>query len=800
MSADAERWRRVREILGEALERDPAEQASFVERASGQDESLRREVEELLAADLRAGEFLDTPAALAAAPLLSEEGSAQPPRAVGPYRILKLLGQGGMGVVYLAERADGQFEQRVALKLLRTGLTEGSPASRFLRERQILARLHHPGIARLLGGGITPEGTPYFALEYVEGRPLGHYCEQEALGLAARLTLFLQVCDAVDYLHRNLVVHRDLKPSNILVTAAGEPRLLDFGIAKLLEEGEAGATRTVTRMMTPEYAAPEQIRGEDVTTVTDVFTLGAILYELLSGERPFRHRSGQLETLERAILEEDPPPPSQAQGPGAALPDGGAELRSRRLRGDLDAIVMKALRKEPDRRYPSVEALAGDVRRHLQGLPVGARGDARGYRLGRFLRRHRLAMAASALVLLALTGGLLGTAWQARRAESARQEAERQRERAERRVADVRRLVGSLLFDFHDAIADLPGSATARRLVVSRALEYLDGLAQEAGDDAALQGELATAYDRVGDVSLRSGDPQEAEQSHTRAYQIRRRLAARDPADAGVRLAVALSLRELGDGRYLAGDAAGAVARYREAARAVEALGAERPDDLAVERERAELQGRLCERLPAAGDLPGAVESCRLRTTLVEAALVRAPADAALRTALAVSTARLAEALRLTGRLADAEAARADAERRARDLAPVDAAGDPHLGSWVLRPKAGPRYSPFTRIRVEWLGRALRFSYLDDAGRLIMTFASAGDGRPAGILGPDGVRRGSITIRRLDERHAESWGEGLPYVYERSTVSADGKTWTSEARMKNPLGQEYTDVDVWDKR
>jgi serine/threonine-protein kinase len=273
----------------------------------------------------------------------------------------------------------------------------------FLLERSILARLQHPGIARLLDGGITSEGVPYFALEHIEGRSLMRYCEEESLGTEERIRLLVKVCDAVHYAHRNLVVHRDLKPSNILVLADGEPKLLDFGIAKLLEA--QGGDAPATRVMTPEYAAPEQVRGEVVTTATDVYALGLLLYELLTGERPFARRASTPATLVRAILEEDPIPPSRVPTP-----------RSRSLRGDLDAIAMKALRKEPDRRYPSAEALAEDLRRYLGGLPVVARGDARGYRLRKFLRRHLWGVSAAAAVLIVLVGGITATAWQAREA------------------------------------------------------------------------------------------------------------------------------------------------------------------------------------------------------------------------------------------------------------------------------------------------------------------------------------------------------------------------------------------------
>ena len=502
MSDPGARWQRVKAILDGALERPPAEQRAFVEEAAAGDETLR-DVLDLLAADARAGGLLDGEAAAAASALVdSDEAEAEPPpRSAGPYRLLRLLGEGGMGAVYLGERADGQFEQRVAVKLLHRELNERGLRGRFLRERQILARLEHPGIARLLDGGITPEGIPYFALEYVEGRPLVRHCREDGLGVEARLELFLKICDAVGYAHRNLVVHRDLKPSNILVTPAGEPRLLDFGIAKLLEDHDAeSTTRTLTRVLTPEYAAPEQIRGEAVTTATDVYALGVLLYELLAGERPFAPRRGSLGALERALLDEDPVPPSAAAGA-----DGP------RLRGDLDAIVMKALRREPARRYPTVEGLADDVRNHLDGRPVAARGDARGYRLGKFLRRHRVAMAAAALVVLALAAGVLGTAWQAGKV---RREAQR--------TAEVQRFLLSLFR------ASAPNEARGHPLSARELLDRGARRAAELNADPELQARVSSL---VGTLYTQLGEYEAAEPLLKQALELRTRVpAANQPA------------------------------------------------------------------------------------------------------------------------------------------------------------------------------------------------------------------------------------------------------------------------------
>jgi tetratricopeptide (TPR) repeat protein len=329
-----------------------------------------------------------------------------------------------MGVVYLAERMDGQFDQRVAIKLLKRGVSGMDAERRFLQERQILARLQHPGIARLLDGGVTADGSPFFVMERVEGIPITEFCDTRRLGVEQRLRVFLTVCEAVQYAHRSLVVHRDLKPSNILLDAGGRVKLLDFGIAKLLAQGSEGAPagRTALRVMTPEYAAPEQVRGEAVTTATDVYSLGVLLYELLTGERPYGVARGSAGELERAILEQEPARPSdrvKTASPGVVGKD-----RRRRLRGDLDRIVLRALQKDPERRYPSAEALANDIHRHLEGLPVSARGDGVTYRLSKFLRRHRVVMSAAAVVVLSLVGGLVAATVQARRAQREARKAE----------------------------------------------------------------------------------------------------------------------------------------------------------------------------------------------------------------------------------------------------------------------------------------------------------------------------------------------------------------------------------------
>ncbi len=407
---DPERWARVERLLDAALDLPAAERPAFLQRECPDDPALRAEVLEILEAGEEPAPLLDRPAAQVAA-VVSEAAGDTPvpiPERVGPYRIERVIGEGGMGTVFLAHRDDGHFDQQVALKLVRRGPhLDARIVRRFRDERQILAALQHPGIARLLDGGIAEDGLPFFAMEYVEGEPITRYCESRSLGVEERLSLFARVCEALAHAHAKGIVHRDIKPSNILVTAEGHPRLLDFGIAKLLVPDDAfpGAalTRQSERLLTPEYASPEQIKGEPVGIAADVYCLGVLLYELLTGQRPFRRSERTAHELERAVLEEDPTRPSDAAR--------GEPLR-RRLKGDLDAIVLTAMNKEPERRYRGAAELAADVRRHLAGQPVSARSPSAAYLLRRWVKRHRIAVASAAagVALTAVTATLVARA------------------------------------------------------------------------------------------------------------------------------------------------------------------------------------------------------------------------------------------------------------------------------------------------------------------------------------------------------------------------------------------------------
>ena len=565
---NSDRFQRCEELFHAAVALPDEEREAFLQRSCADDPQLRAEVERLLAAHARAGDFISSPA-IAAAGEWSGTDESWVGRLVGPYRVVREIGRGGMGAVYLAERADGQYEHRVALKVIKRGMDTEQVLARFRAERQILASLDHPNIARLLDGGSTDQGVPFFAMEYIEGEPIDAWATRRELSVEDRLRLFLQVSGAVAYAHQNLVVHRDIKPLNILVTAEGVPKLLDFGIAKVLHEDADEATSTVTgmRLLTPEYASPEQIEGRHATTVSDVYALGVVLYELLTGQSPYRTRSRAPLDLLEAVRTTDPERPSAV---------GGTEKLRRRLRGDLDTILLTALRKEPARRYQSVEQFANDLRRHLDGLPVRARPDTFRYRAGKFVRRNRVPVAAGALLTLALLGGTAATAYQAEQARAAQT-------RAERRFADVRKLANSLLFDYHDAIRDLKGARPVRERMVRDALGYLDGLAGESGEDPSLQRELAGAYQRIGDLQggepASLGDNEGAARSYGKALGILERLIRADSGNARLRQDAARTALSLGRVVWGRGDVAGGLANARRARALLDPLVAAAPTD-----------------------------------------------------------------------------------------------------------------------------------------------------------------------------------------------------------------------------
>ncbi|MET0624688.1 MAG: protein kinase [Pyrinomonadaceae bacterium] len=542
-----ESWQRIKRIFNEAVELAPTEQGLFLDAACGSDALLRREVERMLAAD-PADDLEESAFSL----FDRGEAAAFRGRRIGRYRILEEVGRGGMGAVFAAVRDDGEFDQKVALKVIKSGLSTDTIVRRFRHERQILASLEHPNIARLLDGGMSDDGLPFYVMEFIEGEPIDEYCRSRNLGVRERLELFRQVCAAVSYAHRRLIVHRDLKPSNILVAGDGRAKLLDFGIAKVVSQGDSAARSTATQLglMTPDYASPEQFRGEPVTTATDVYSLGVVLYELLTGSLPYDLTGLRLDQMLKVVCETEPTRPSQAVTgrvqPGAGLQtrpltdaaDGDArpaqEVISRpairnpqSLRGDLDNIVLKALRKEPERRYESVEQFAEDIRRHLDELPVSARPDTFAYRTSKFVRRNKVGVVAASLIFLALIAGILGTAYQARVAQ-------RERERAEKRFEQVRKLANNVVFKYHDAIASLPGATATREMLVKDAIEYLDNLSLDAQDNPSLSQELALAYLKIGNVQGQTnvanlGESEGALASYRKSVGILEQLSRKEP-------------------------------------------------------------------------------------------------------------------------------------------------------------------------------------------------------------------------------------------------------------------------------
>ena len=545
-----ERWQQVKELLSRALEFDTGRRQAFLDSACASDASLRAEIDLLLEHHVDASDDPLEQCASDATQLRfnsDSDGGERIGARIGAYRILREIGHGGMGNVYLATRDDEHYQQQVAVKLIKNGLGGEAMRRRFRNEMQILAELNHPNIARLFDGGQTADQVPYLVMEYVEGNPINQYCAERELSTEQRLKLFSTVCAAVQYAHQHLIVHRDIKPGNILVTNEGIPKLVDFGIAKLLERGtdvsDSPATATAMQFMTPEYASPEQIRGVSVTTATDVYSLGVVLYELLSGRSPFRVKNRMPHEIARLICDQDPERPSAAIGtrPMPESKNGSnamsvslnvPKLRGR-LKGDLDNIVLKAMRKEPERRYTSVQQFADDIQRHLSGLPVSARPDTFAYRAEKFIKRQKVAVSAAALIALTLVAGFVITLNQNRIARA-------ERAKAERRFNEVRQLANSFVFEVHDAIEKLPGATPARSVIVQRGLTYLDSLAQDASDDLGLQRELATAYEKLGAVQYTPsvahlGDLTGAIQSHQKAAALREALVASDPTNLDYR-------------------------------------------------------------------------------------------------------------------------------------------------------------------------------------------------------------------------------------------------------------------------
>jgi hypothetical protein len=526
MNRTRARFSEIEAIFHEALAAPEAARAELIDTRCQGDSELAAEVRSLLQA-CEAQERLS-----ASWPARPNPAQENPPlrQRVGPYQLDRLLGRGGMGAVYLARRADGQFEQQVAIKLIDLPLATDLFRERFRQERQILAELQHPYIARLLDGGVTAQGDLYLVMEYVDGISIHRFCEERRLSVPQRIALFMRACEAVQFAHQNFVVHRDLKPDNILVAEDGTPRLLDFGTAKLLSPSLAGLDSKLTRegylSFTPQYASPEQVLGNPITTASDTYSLGVLLYLLLTGALPYELKELTTAEMLRVICEEPPRRPGQEAG------------SRKRLDADLEAILQKALRKEPQERYLTAEQLASDLRAYLEGLPVAARRGTLRYRAGKFIRRRRFSVAAAALLAASLVAGVAGVLWQARVANT-------ERRKAEARSADLRQLSNSLLSELDEAIKDLPGSTGAQKLLVTRVLEHLDRMARDATGDRQAQLDLVDAYTRLGNIQGNAydqnlGDPAGALVSLDKALAIAQRLAASSSQDREAIRALAL--------------------------------------------------------------------------------------------------------------------------------------------------------------------------------------------------------------------------------------------------------------------
>jgi serine/threonine protein kinase/tetratricopeptide (TPR) repeat protein len=620
-----DRWRQVNELFHAALAIDGQKREAYLAEVC-QDVGLRQEVEKLIAGHESAEASMQTASVREAVQqFFQDDETLTIGQDFGAYRVVREIGRGGMGRVFLAERADEEFHRRVAIKLIKRGMDTDSVIRHFRNEREILASLDHPNIARLFDGGTSSDGLPYFVMEYIEGQPIDSFCDERKYTVTERLQLFRKVCAAVAYAHQHLVIHRDIKPSNILVTSEGDPKLVDFGIARLLQTDSDAATATMTgfHLMTPEYASPEQVLGQPANTLTDVYSLGVVLYRLLTGTSPYEVRNRSPQQIAEAICRLEPKRPSTAAvephfsdglagEPRGAMQKGSNEHLRKRLQGDLDNIVLMAMRKESHRRYQSVEQFSEDIRRHIDSLPVLARDDTIRYRLTKFTRRHRRAVAAGSLAAVMMIAGVVTTTFEARRARVQEQLAKEAQAKAERRFNEVRQLAHSVLFDYHDAIKNLPGATPVRERLVRDSLKYLDGLAREATGDRTLSRELANAYERVADVQggtmeANLGNTAGAIESGKKALQIRTSLLASDPKDRGVQRELASSYFKVGTLLWETGDMPGAADYLRKAVLLREDLAKAQPTDMEPHYELAASYDRMGMFLLEQGDAAGAL-------------------------------------------------------------------------------------------------------------------------------------------------------------------------------------------------
>lgn len=668
-----ERWHRIKNLFAAALDLPAAERCAFLDRSCGDDIELLAQVRSLLDAHESSLNFIERPAAERAGLVQTFEPFDWQGRRLGSYRLVSEIGRGGMSHVYKAVRDDDQYDKDVAIKLLRPGLDTQSLLQRLRDERQILARLSHPNIAQLLDGGVTETGAPYLVMEYIEGRAIDSYCEERGLSIATRLDLMRTLCGAVHYVHQHLMVHGDLKGGNILVTQSGVVKLLDFGIAQLLNASNETTHGLASQVvaLTPAFASPEQVRGEPITTASDVYSLGVLLYKLLTGTLPFEVPS-ELFGYETAAALGDRKPrlPSIA----AAESDVAHYRRTaRQLRGDLDAVVMKALAKQPEDRYGSAEHLAEDLHRFQRGFPVHAHSRGPLYRTRKLVMRHKAAAVSTGLFAVALVTGIVATGWQAHVASN-------ERKRAERHLAEVRKLTNTYLRDVYGAVVDLPGATTVRKLLVENSLKHIAALEGEAQDSIEFKRELAWAYEKFGDVQgdylgANLGDTEGAVQSYRRALRLREQVAAQNPTPAVLtellrsygsltellgaqsKLDEAIELGRKADAigqqlitlpditaeehrmaaavRMLLGtdlstvDLAQALTALQDAKQAFERLFAEQPDDAGARRDMALIHGRIAFAYMRGEQFEAALTNYSQASEYIEQLVTDYPADAA---------------------------------------------------------------------------------------------------------------------------------------------------------------------------